>query len=130
MRKESSLTKWTLGILGLILIAYFSTNARGDDNEDVAKVAAICAAANGLATLEMNDGILTDAIRSEGEWWVAFLKEWIGDDAAIVAITGVLKELQSSYNSGNTSWEEIILLARHCAPIKEELIKLSEGDTR
>ena len=123
--KESKLTKYTLVAMALLLIAYFSTDARADDNaNNIAIMAGSCAEAQVIVgdQLAKKHEFAGNAIMDEAQWWRDFLVEWVDDEEfATRLIGGLMKQIQGSYNSGDLSWDELVNAAQSCTAAKMEI---------
>jgi len=137
--KESKLTKYTLVAMALLLIAYFSTDARASETEDnVGTIAAICSASYALITVyhektPMPGGsdVVARVYYEQGRWWTNFLAAWLdSDEAAAAAITIMIKNIAKDMNAGNLTYSDLIDTVKACSPIKQELLELgSEEET-
>jgi len=126
--KESKLTKYTLVAMALLLIAYFSTDARAGDGTDVAELSAICAAANGVAGELTEQENLAAIFVSEGQWWYDFLEEWGGStDIAKAKTTLALRNIQLAYNTGDLSWDDIMEIGSTCLDLKNQMLEEVES---
>lgn len=80
--KESKLTKYTLIACVLLLVAYFSTDARSDEFENIGAISAMCY----VVTFHSDDP-------EQAMWWMQFSAAWLGNDVAAEAIAVAFEEI-------------------------------------
>jgi len=122
--KERPIYKWTLVVCSLIMIAYFATDARASEEDDVAEISAICFSTASL--LSFSPGIFTaDDMMSaaqESKWWREFLVAWLGDDAAAIRLQLSNKYVQDAFDKGTLDVADVGIVMEQCAALKRDIL--------
>lgn len=113
---------------GIVLMVGAASPAYSAESDTVEahSTMALCAAASGLVAAKQS-GYVSKVIGEVGTNYRAWLVleimatgETDADGIADILIAGMMRKIQSEYNSGSITWEELVGYARGCAIAWEE----------
>jgi len=113
--KESKLTKWTLILCALLLTAYFSVDARADEEVDVSMISSMCAA---LYTVHGD--------QDNTVWWIDFSYVWHNDDALAAHANQSARDSIDDSMRGTPAWNDALVA---CADMRTEIEAMQEGES-
>ena len=116
-------------IIGL-LAGYLWTDASlADENfdadgwerhADIMGALAACACSNAIVAGQMDNAIMKEALTDMATWYANHTRKYATDNGfpeefANQYLTNTMKSIQSLYNTGHRSWEDIVNHAESCA---------------
>jgi adenine-specific DNA methylase len=110
--------------LVILVLCTSTTRSQELDMSDDMMVAVVACAATGAIIGSKTEGLAGSLIMNDAKWWKEVLATAYfdnDDDAALQIIEYAMKKVQDNYNSGKTSWDEIIAVSRQCSDAKIEL---------